>query len=126
MLDKIRAHSRAELPADYQPNLGRGFDESCVTFLRVSYPAVVELVRQGRGDEEVLQWCLANGRKPSSEDIHVWNTYMRNAAGTMKFPKYSSAENGKPAWLTARTSARCSTSSMRMKAGRSPIVATCD
>lgn len=77
MLDKIRAHSRAELPADYQPNLGRGFDESCVTFLRVSYPAVVELVRQGRGDEEVLQWCLANGRKPSSEDIHVWNTYMR-------------------------------------------------
>ena len=37
MLDKIRAHAKGELPADYQANLGREFDASCVTFLRVDY-----------------------------------------------------------------------------------------
>ena len=33
MLDKIRAHATDELPADYQPNLGKGFDSRCVNFL---------------------------------------------------------------------------------------------
>ena len=32
MLDKIRSHAKGELPADYRPNLGKGFDEKCVTF----------------------------------------------------------------------------------------------
>jgi len=32
MLDKIRAHEKNELPPDYQPNLGRGFDEFCTNF----------------------------------------------------------------------------------------------
>ncbi len=76
MLDKFRAQDRGEVPAEYQPNLGRGFDESCVSFLRVSYPDVVELVNQGLDDEQILQWCFANGRKPSAEEIHVWNTFM--------------------------------------------------
>lgn len=77
MLDKIRAEARGELPADYQANLGRGFDQSCVAFLQVEYPQVVELARQGASDEEILQWCFENGRKPSDEEIHIWNTFMR-------------------------------------------------
>ncbi len=77
MLDKIRAHARGELPADYQPNLGRGFDESCVSFLRVSYTDVVTLVKQGMSDEQVLQRCFATGRRPTDEEIHIWNTFMR-------------------------------------------------
>src|SRR5438309_489448 len=28
MLDKIRLHAKGELPAEYQPNLGKGFDGS--------------------------------------------------------------------------------------------------
>lgn len=77
MLDKIRAHARGELPADYQPNLGRGFDQSCVSFLHVSYADVVELVKQGLSDEQILQRCFATGRRPTDEEIHIWNTFMR-------------------------------------------------
>ena len=46
MLDKIRAHAKGELPEDYQANLGRGFDASCIRFLRVNYDQIVERVKQ--------------------------------------------------------------------------------
>jgi gluconokinase len=77
MLDKIRAHARGELPADYQPNLGKGFDGRCVNFLGVDYNRLVERVKQGSTDEETLQWCFNIGRKPSEEEIYVWNEFMR-------------------------------------------------
>ncbi len=77
MLDKIRAHERSELPAEYQPNLGHGFDESCVSFLHVDYRDVEALAKQRLTDEEVLQRCFELGRRPSDEEIHIWNTFMR-------------------------------------------------
>ena len=77
MLDKIRAHARGELLADYQPNLGKGFDSRCVNLLRVDYNRLVERVKQGGTDEEILQWCFNAGRKPSEEEIYVWNEFMR-------------------------------------------------
>lgn len=77
MLDKIRAHARGELPPDYQPNLGKGFDAKCVAFLHVGYGQLAERVNAGSGDEEVLQWCFSSGRRPSADEIHVWNEFMR-------------------------------------------------
>ncbi|HAK06817.1 MAG TPA: DUF5069 domain-containing protein [Spartobacteria bacterium] len=77
MLDKIRAHAKGELPPDYQANLGRGFDERCVAFLRVNYKQLVEQVKQGGTDEEILQWCFSMGRQPSEDEIYVWNEFMR-------------------------------------------------
>ena len=77
LLDKIRVHARGELPPDYQANLGRGFDESCCAFLHVQYSALVELAKQGASDEEILGWCFENGRRPSDDEIHIWNTFMR-------------------------------------------------
>lgn len=77
MLDKIRLHARVELPSDYHANLGRGFDEKCVKFLRVGYDELVERVKQGGTEEEILEWCFAVGRKPTGDDIHVWNEFMR-------------------------------------------------
>lgn len=77
MLDKIRSYAKGELPEDYQANLGRGFDASCVTFLRVSYDQLAERVKQGALDEEVFQWCLGAGRQPSEDEIYVWNEFMR-------------------------------------------------
>ena|SRR5438270_8188585 len=77
MLDKIRAHAKGELPAEYQANLGRGFDASCVKFLQINYDQLVERVKQGGTDEEILQWCFAIGRKPTEQDIFVWNEFMR-------------------------------------------------
>ena len=34
-------------------------------------------MKQGGTDEEILQWCFSAGRKPSEEEIHVWNEFMR-------------------------------------------------
>ena len=77
MMDKIRSHAKDELPPDYQPNLGRGFDEKCVTFLQVNYDQLVERAKQGDTDDEILQWCFDVGRQPSDDEIYVWNEFMR-------------------------------------------------
>jgi uncharacterized protein DUF5069 len=77
MLDKIRLHAKGELPPDYHANLGKGFDEKCVTFLRINYGQLVERVKKGGTDEEILQWCLDTGRRSFNEDIYVWNEFMR-------------------------------------------------
>ena len=77
MLDKIRNHAKGELPPDYHPNLGKGFDEKCVTFLRINYDQLVERVKQGGRDEAILRWCFKIGCRPSEDEIYVWNEFMR-------------------------------------------------
>lgn len=77
LFDKIRLNAAGQLPADYQPNLGIGFDERAVRFLWLEYPALAERVKEGGSDEEVLEWCFQRGRKPGDEEIEVWNTFMR-------------------------------------------------
>jgi gluconokinase len=78
MLDKIRAHDRGELPADWVPNLGKGFDGRCIRFLGLEYQDVVDRVLKGSGsDDEVLQWAFERGRKPSDEQVEIWNEFMR-------------------------------------------------
>jgi hypothetical protein len=76
MLGKVRLHASGQLPADYHPYMGLGFDRRCVRFLGVGYEALVERVAAGGTDEEILEWCFATGRRPSEVEIHVWNEYM--------------------------------------------------
>jgi gluconokinase len=77
MLDKIRAHARGELPADYVEKLGNGFDGRCVRFLDIRYEDLVARVNEGGTDEEIFQWAFERGRKPSEEDMENWNEFMR-------------------------------------------------
>ncbi|SRR5579862_1881396 len=77
MLDKIRIHEAGGLPAEYQKNLGEGFDGRCVRFLRIDYPALVERVKEGGSDGELLDWAFSRGRKPDEEEIEIWNEFMR-------------------------------------------------
>ena len=77
MIDKIRQHEKGELPSDYQANLGRGFDSSCIKFLRVDYSRLFERVKEGGSDDEVLHWCFSNGYQPNEDEIYVWNEFMR-------------------------------------------------
>ncbi len=77
MIDKIRLHAAHELPADYVPNLGSGFDERALSFLWIEYPALVERVKAGGTDEEILEWACEQGRRPSEEEIEIWNDFMR-------------------------------------------------
>ena len=82
MLDKIRLHAAGRLPAGY--NLGTKvwtwFDARCTRFLAVDYEALAERVLAGGTDEEILAWCFGHGRRPSEEDIEIWNEFMTKRA----------------------------------------------
>lgn len=80
MLDKIRLHAAGKLPADYHVNLGSGFDGRCCRFLAVDYPALRERVLQAGSDTEVLEWCFKTGRRPSPEEVLIWNGFLRKRA----------------------------------------------
>lgn len=77
MLDKIRLHAAGRLPADYQGNLGGGFDARACTFLRVPFAEVRDRVLQGGTDEEVLAWCRARGGERSEDEARWWNAFMQ-------------------------------------------------
>jgi gluconokinase len=74
MLDKIRLHSQGKLPADYKR--GTGTDSRVCRFLRTDYSAIVAKALAGQGDEEILEWCFENGRRPNDEEIIIFNAYL--------------------------------------------------
>ena len=43
----------------------------------MNYDELVERTLQGGSDEEILEWCFARGRRPSDEEISVWNAFLR-------------------------------------------------
>lgn len=77
MLDKIRVHARGQLPPDYQPNLGKGFDAKCCAFLHLDYAELAERAKQGATDDEMLRWAFESGRRPTDDEITMWNEFMR-------------------------------------------------
>jgi gluconokinase len=77
MLDKIRLHAAGQLPQEYHANLGIGFDGRTLSFLWIDYPALVERVKQGGADDEIFAWAGSQGRRPSPEEIEIWNDFMR-------------------------------------------------
>ncbi|RYD36046.1 MAG: DUF5069 domain-containing protein [Verrucomicrobiaceae bacterium] len=76
MVDKIRLNAAGNLREDFTANLGSGFDGRCTGFLRVEYDALVKRTLEGGTDEEVLEWCFANGRHLTEGDIFIWNQYL--------------------------------------------------
>jgi gluconokinase len=77
MLEKIRLHEAGELREDLHANLGKGFDDRCCKFLQVPYEGVAARVKEGLDDDAVLDWCFAQGFRPSEEQIEVWSEFMR-------------------------------------------------
>ena len=78
MLDKIRLDASSELPPGYflgteDPTF---FDARFVKFSRVDYDKIVKRTLEGGTNEEVLEWCFKVGRKPSEEEILVWNQFL--------------------------------------------------
>ena len=76
MLDKIRLQQAGKLPADYQANLGKGFDGRCCQFLGIKFDEVVTRVKRGGTDEEILGWCFEHGRKPAPEELEMFSGYL--------------------------------------------------
>ncbi len=77
MLDQLRAYANGKLPPAHKANLGKDFDEKCVSFLRVKYDQIVAWVNAGMTDGEILQSCFAMGHRPSEDEVFMWNEFMR-------------------------------------------------
>jgi Domain of unknown function (DUF5069) len=77
MIDKIRLHLRDELPDDYHANFGqpRTLDGALSGFLNLKHSEIVDRTRQGGTDEEILEWCFANGLRPNEIQIRIWNSF---------------------------------------------------
>lgn len=80
MLDKIRLHAQGLLPADWVNALGfaypTSFDSRCCRFLAIDYDALRERVLNGGTDEDILDWAFTHGRRPTDEEIEIWNAFM--------------------------------------------------
>jgi len=76
MCSKARLMHESLLPDDYHAYIGNGFDGRCCRFLGVEYASIVELVKDGKADLEILDWCYANGRRPNDEEVFIWNLFM--------------------------------------------------
>ena len=78
MLDKIRLQDK--LPEPWQEMRGtpspNTFDARCCRFLGIDYTALRDETLKGGTDEELLAWAFKNGRKPSEEEIEIWNAFM--------------------------------------------------
>ncbi|HYE30165.1 MAG TPA: DUF5069 domain-containing protein [Methylomirabilota bacterium] len=80
MLDKIRLNAAGKLPEAWQaargPAMANSFDARCCRFLQVDYQALEAQTLKGGTDEEVLEWAFRAGRRPTDEEIEVWNAFM--------------------------------------------------
>lgn len=80
MLDKVRLHAQGLLPEEWVKSLGESyantFDSRCCKFLGIGYDALRERVLAGGSDDEILEWAFSHGRRPSEEEIEVWNAFM--------------------------------------------------
>ena len=80
MLDKMRLAAAGKLPEAWQPQRGAPnpatFDARCCRFLNIDYPALEAETLKGGSDESLLEWAFAKGRRPSDEEIEIWNAFM--------------------------------------------------
>ncbi len=66
-LDKIRLHLAGKLHADYQPNLGKGFDGRWLQTAGVTHEQMMEVVKNSTTDGEVCDWVRVNVKKTDAE-----------------------------------------------------------
>jgi hypothetical protein len=79
MVDKIRLKAKGELPPGYFVGLDPDptvFDARCTRFLGVNYDELRERTLKGGSNEEILEWCFERGRRPSEEEIEIWNAFI--------------------------------------------------
>jgi len=77
----MRIAAAGNLPPEWQNARGTksptSFDSRCCRFLRIDYAALeTETLKSGKSDEELLDWAFKNGRRPSDEEIEIWNAFM--------------------------------------------------
>ena len=99
LIDKVRLDDAGRLPAGYHVGFvpgNRTFDDRFCTFLGIPWETFTASVRAGGSDEEILERCLAAGRRPDAEQIEVWNTFMQ---------KRGWRDSGTPSFLRSKDEA---------------------
>jgi hypothetical protein len=81
MLDKIRLYASGKLPEGWHAARGitqsTSFDSRCCRFLKIDYAALeAETLKGKKSDEELLEWVFQHGRRPTDEEIEIWNAFM--------------------------------------------------
>ena len=71
-VDKIRLHLAGRLHADYQENLGKGFDGFWLKAAGVTHEQFVAVVKNSITDGEVCDWVRKNVKKSPAEKAAHW------------------------------------------------------
>jgi hypothetical protein len=80
-IDKIRLHLAGRLPADYQENLGKGFDGMWLKYAGVTHEQMVAAVKNSITDGEVCDWVRRNVKKsPAEKTAHAKDMLSRPPA----------------------------------------------
>jgi hypothetical protein len=66
-VDKLRLHLAGKLHADYQPNLGRGFDGMWLKAAGLTHEQFIEVVKNSPTDGQVCDWVRCNVKKSPAE-----------------------------------------------------------
>jgi hypothetical protein len=81
-VDKIRLHLAGKLHADYQENLGKGFDALWLKYAGVTHEQMIDMVKNSITDGEVCDWVCRNVRKsPADKAAHLKDLLSRPLPG---------------------------------------------
>ena len=81
-IDKIRLHLAGILHADYQENLGKGFDGMWLKYAGVTHEQMIDVVKKSITDGEVCDWVRNNVKKsPAEKAAHTKDLLSRPLAG---------------------------------------------
>jgi hypothetical protein len=80
-VDKIRLHLRGKLPKEYVPFLGghpevKGLDFIVCRILGIDYQMLVEEVKAGKNDVDLLHWAYQLNKTPIPIEIECRNAFM--------------------------------------------------
>ena len=84
-VDKIRLHLAGKLHADYQPNLGKGFDGRWLQAAGLTHEQMIEAVKNSTTDGEVCDWLNAHVKRSDAEK-------RAHAEGMSNYPKAGDTE----------------------------------
>lgn len=84
-LDKIRLHLAGKLHADYQENLGKGFDGLWLKYAGVTHEQMIDAVKKSITDGEVCDWVRNHVKKsPAEKAAHAKDLSSRPLAGDVQ------------------------------------------
>lgn len=71
-IDKIRLHLAGKLHADYQENLGKGFDGMWLKAAGLAHEPFIAIVKNSVTDGEVCDWVRKNVKRTAAEKEAHW------------------------------------------------------